>query len=76
MDYIFITLKIPGRDEVDLKVPTFITIAELISIIKQSLKLEQIKLQSLQAEPLGKILQSDQTLNQENVLNGALLTLI
>ena len=75
MDYILLTFCIENK-EIDLKVPTFVKVAELLSMLAAALNVSISPANQLQAEPLGRILENDKTLEQEMVTQGSLLTLI
>ncbi|MDD2234882.1 MAG: EsaB/YukD family protein [Desulfitobacteriaceae bacterium] len=75
MDYILLTFCTEDK-EIDLKVPTFIKMAELLSLLAVALNIPISSANKLQAEPLGRILDNDKTLEQEMVTQGSLLTLI
>lgn len=76
MDYIMVTLQAGTAQRYDLKVPVFVTIEELLGMLIESLNLKGDRDVRLQAEPLGRILNNNKTLDQEGVAHGALLTLI
>lgn len=75
MDYMIVSLK-ADEMEMDLQVPSFIPIAELLSMFNAVLPIEVSSGHRLQAEPLGRILDNHKTLEQEQVAHGAILTLI
>lgn len=75
MDYIMVTLQ-SGNSSIDLKVPTFVKIEELLTMLGEALNMNIGNQNRLQAEPLGRILDNDRTLQEENVTQGSLLTLI
>lgn len=75
MDYLMVTLYIENK-EMDLKVPTFIRIEELLEMLAVALDIPIGQGNKLQAEPLGRILDNSKTLEQEAVTQGSLLTLI
>ncbi|OMD25050.1 hypothetical protein BJP48_24295 [Paenibacillus odorifer] len=76
MDYIMVTFQTDTGLRMDLKVPVFVTIEELLDMLTESLSLKERSGAKLQAEPLGRILSNSRTLDQEGVAQGALLTLI
>lgn len=76
MDYIMVTFQTDTARRMDLKVPVFVTIEELLGMLTESLNLKGRPEAKLQAEPLGRILSNSKTLDQEGVAHGALLTLI
>lgn len=76
MDYILVSLQTGHGAPYDLKVPTFVLVDELIPMLIEALGLNIPPQAQLQAEPLGKILSKQRTLEQEGVRHGALLTLI
>ncbi len=76
MEYILVTFKTENMKEIDLKVPTFIKISEILSMLSESFNLFLNDRNRLQAEPLGRILDNSKTLQDEGVGAGALLTLI
>jgi uncharacterized ubiquitin-like protein YukD len=76
MDYILITLKMPNLADLDLKIPVFITGAELIKMLLEITGAGFSLESKIQAEPLGRILDNTQTLYAEGVGHGALLTLL
>ncbi len=75
-DYIIITFSTGKEDEVDLKVPVFVKVHELITMLSEGLGIPAGPESRLQAEPLGRLLDNKLTLEQEGVAHGALLTLI
>ncbi|NLD47422.1 MAG: hypothetical protein GX660_09515 [Clostridiaceae bacterium] len=75
MDYIMVTFQ-SGKNSIDLKVPVFVKIEELLVMLSEALNMDMGKGNRLQAEPLGRILDNDRTLQEENVTQGSLLTLI
>ncbi|WP_026478108.1 EsaB/YukD family protein [Alkaliphilus transvaalensis] len=76
MDYIIVTFKQNNSTSIDLKIPTFVPIRELLTMLADTLNVEAIKEKKLQAEPLGHILDNNLTLEEEGVSNGALLTVV
>ncbi|QNU67809.1 EsaB/YukD family protein [Ruminiclostridium herbifermentans] len=76
MEYILVTFKTENMKEIDLKVPTFVKISEILSMLSESFNLFLNDRNRLQAEPLGRILDNGKTLQDEGVGAGALLTLI
>lgn len=76
MDYIMVTLHTGDSQQMDLRVPVFVPIEELLSMLTVSLHLQDQADAKLQAEPLGRILNNKRTLEEEGVAHGALLTLI
>lgn len=76
MEYLYVTIRYKDIVDQDLKVPGNLVIEELIEIIKLALNLSQVNIQNIQAEPLGKLLNKKKTLIDEEILHGALLTLI
>lgn len=75
MEYVMVTLK-AGTVEADLKLPAEIPVSELLEMLEEPLELKQPLRSRLQAEPLGRILESARSLEEEGVSHGALLTLI
>ena len=75
MDYIMVTLKV-GKQNIDLRVPMFVKIEELLLMLSEALQITISKDNRLQAEPLGRILDNNKTLEQEEVMLGSQLTLI
>lgn len=75
MDYIMVTLKV-GKQNIDLRVPVFVKIEELLVMLSEALQITISKDNRLQAEPLGRILDNSKTLEQEDVMLGSYLTLI
>lgn len=76
MDYIMVTFQSENIESVDLKVPVFVKTGELINMLSEALGVTLKSESRLQAEPLGRILDNNQTLLEEGVEQGALLTLI
>ncbi|GGH11022.1 EsaB/YukD family protein [Paenibacillus segetis] len=76
MDYILVSFHSGSNDNIDLKVPVFVTIEELLAMLSEALNLTVSHSSKLQAEPLGRILDNSRTLEQEGVSQGALLTLV
>lgn len=60
----------------ELKIPVFVTPEELLSMLSEALGLRTGPESRLQAEPLGRILDPSRTLEEEGVVDGALLTLV
>lgn len=75
MDYIMINFKAKCKN-VDLKVPVFVKIEELLGMLAEGLNISIDSESRLQAEPLGRILDNVKTLEQEDVSQGSTLTLI
>ena len=74
-DYVLITFQ-SQRERVDLRVPGFVKVAELLDMLADALSFPRESARSLQAEPLGRILDPDKTLDEEQVTEGSLLTLV
>ena len=75
MDYILVTF-LAGNTSEDLKVPVFVKIEELLGMLSEALSIRIGRENRLQAEPLGRILSNDKTLEEEGVTQGSILTLI
>lgn len=75
MNYIIITFQ-SGNEKMDLKVPAFVKIEELLGMLSEALGIQAGPENRLQAEPLGRILDNSRTLEQESVTQGSILTLI
>lgn len=76
MDYVMVTLLLGHDRELDLKVPGFVSVKQLLEMLAEALFLTLGDDARLQAEPLGRILDNEKTLQEEGVAHGALLTLI
>lgn len=76
MEYIMVTLQTESSHQADLKVPAFVPVGHLLDMLAEALHLEKGPETRLQAEPLGRILQSGKTLEEQGVCHGALLTVI
>lgn len=76
MDYILISFQSGDKEMIDLRVPLFTTVEELLSIFHEVLGTPNHHEAMLQAEPLGRILNNNRTLEQEGVTQGSLLTLV
>ncbi len=76
MDYVFVTLRTRQNGNVDLKIPTYVTIGELLIMLSNALNISIMPNSKLQAEPIGRILDNNKTLSFEGVETGAMLTLI
>lgn len=76
MEYIYITLKTNELGKIDLKIPTQITVNELLSMVSEALDLPLKVNSQVQAEPLGRILANTATIEDEGIANGALLTIL
>lgn len=77
MDYIMVTLRTEQGASADLKVPAFVSVDELIVMLREALSMPDNGTSArLQAEPLGRILVNHRTLGEEGVTQGALLTII
>ncbi|MFP4697785.1 MAG: EsaB/YukD family protein [Eubacteriales bacterium] len=70
-----ITFQIENK-QTDLKVPVFIKIKELLEMISEALEVDINSDNRLQAEPLGRILDNEKTLEEETVTQGSLLTVV
>jgi uncharacterized ubiquitin-like protein YukD len=75
MDEMMITLQ-TGDQQMDLKVPVFVSVGELIDMLSAALGISAGPENKIQAEPLGRILRNDRTLEEEEVTQGSLLTLL
>lgn len=75
-DYIFVTLKMPTQPAIDLKIPSFVTGRELLSMVSEMFRMAIPQSAKIQAEPIGRILDPDQTLASEGADDGSLLTLL
>ncbi|MCL2048458.1 MAG: EsaB/YukD family protein [Defluviitaleaceae bacterium] len=71
MDYILVTLEYGDLSE-DIKVPSFISVEELIKVLEEIYDIEGT---ALHAEPKGIILNKNKTLEEQGILHGARLTL-
>ena len=71
MDYILVSLNYGDKTE-DLRIPSFASVAELISMFNDIYGLSG---KELHAQPRGIILDKNKTLAEQSVLHGALLTL-
>ncbi len=76
MDYIMVTFQYEDKKNADIKIPAFVKVEELTAMLKEALNITAEYEGRLQAEPLGRILNGDMTLEEEGVYHGALLTLI
>jgi len=76
MDSIFITVKMPGLDTMDLKIPDYITGEDLLAILTEITGGNLTEKTKIQAEPIGRILDKTQPFESDGVDTGALLTLI
>ncbi len=76
MDYIIVTFYSESRGSTELKIPVFVKIEELLTMLSESLYIHIGPENKLQAEPIGRILDNNKTLEEEGVGHGALLTLI
>lgn len=76
MDYIMVTFQAGSKESIDLKIPVFVTVEELLNMLSEALHLDVKSNFKLQAEPLGRILNNSRTLEQEGVNQGAMLTLV
>jgi len=76
MDAIFITVKIPGQNEMDLKIPDYITGEDFLAMLSETFGVKLPAHTKIQAEPIGRILENTQALVSEGVETGALLTIL
>ena len=76
MDSIFITVKIPKQDSMELKIPNYITGEEFLDILTEITGAKLPGNTKIQAEPIGRILDNAQTFDSDGVETGALLTLL
>lgn len=76
MEYIFVTIQAKETGTMDMKVPGFVTVNELLTMLSESLKLSFSPDAQIQAEPLGRILEKNATLENEGITNGSLLTIL
>jgi len=76
MDYILVTFQAGPHLTKELKIPGFVTSQELLAMLSEALHLPVGPEHRLQAEPLGRILDPALTLEEEGVVDGALLTLV
>lgn len=71
-----VTFRAGNRVNIDLKVPSFVPVQELLGMLSEALGITIGRDNRLQVEPLGLILDNNRTLEDEGVAHGALLTLI
>jgi uncharacterized ubiquitin-like protein YukD len=76
MGYVMVTFRAGNRVNIDLKVPSFVPVDELLGMLSEALGITVGRDNRIQAEPLGRILDNNRTLEDEGVAHGALLTLI
>jgi len=76
LDGMLVTFHAGERVQAELKVPNDVRICDLLAMLSETFHLPIQSDSRLQAEPLGRILDSNLTLREEGVLHGALLTLI
>ena len=76
MEYIFVTLKTKELGKMDLKIPTFISVSELLTMLSEATNLSISRDSQVQAEPLGRILDNSATIEDEGITNGSLLTVL
>ena len=76
METIFITVRIAGQSDMDLKIPNYITGEEFLVILSETTGKLLPEHTKIQAEPIGRILDNSQTLESDGVETGALLTLL
>jgi|BioPla2DNA2_1021312.scaffolds.fasta_scaffold32767_3 uncharacterized ubiquitin-like protein YukD len=74
-DYVFITL-VKESKSIDLKVPSFIPVKELIDLFSEALNFHLGNQTKIQAEPLGRILDNDKSIAEQKITQGSILTLI
>jgi len=55
MDVIFITVKIPGQNEMDLKIPDYITGEDFLAMLSETFGVKLPAHTKIQAEPIGRI---------------------
>lgn len=72
---LMVTLQVDGS-RLDLRIPAFVPVGELIEIFGEALRIPVNENNRLQAEPLGRILDNEKTLQEEEVMHGSILTLI
>ena len=72
MEYILVTLNYSQNGSVDMKIPAFMTVDEFIGII---CRVYDVSGTTLQAEPMGIILNKNLSFAEQQVEHGALLTL-
>lgn len=76
MDYVMITFAAGDEPARDLRVPSYVTVGELMKMLTSTFSLSIHPDHRLQAEPIGRILDNKLTLQEEGIVDGALLTLI
>ena len=76
MEYIFVTIQAKETGTMDMKVPSFVTVNELLTMLSESLNFSFSPDAQIQAEPLGRILEKNATLEDEGITNGSLLTIL
>lgn len=75
MDSIIVTFQ-DGDRRLDLQVPVYVKVGELLEMLEVAYCIPGGREHRIQAEPLGRILGNDKTLEEEAVTSGSLLTLI
>lgn len=76
MGYILVTLKLSKDKAYELKIPTEVTVGELVDMIQEAFNLEDRGRKTVHVEPLGRILGEDEVLIEEGVYNGSQITLL
>jgi len=71
VEYLLVTVNYTKNNGVDMKIPAFMPVEEFISIICQIYGINE---STLQAEPLGILLNKKQSFAEQQVEHGALLT--
>jgi len=76
METILITVKISGKDAMELRIPSYITGDEFLAILSEITGEKFPDNSKIQAEPIGRILENAQPLETDGVETGALLTIL
>ena len=75
MGQILVTVK-TKNSEIDLKLSGTMQIADLLKNLGEALKIEIPATARIQAEPVGRILNNQQCLLEQEVYSGSVLTII
>lgn len=76
MGYIYVTLKTRELGSMDLKIPTSVSINEMLMMLSPALELSLKDDCQVQAEPMGRILDKTATIEAEGITTGSTLTIL
>lgn len=76
MSEIIVNMRINQTQNEELKIPAEVTSGELVTMLSAAFHDPSLSQRTIQVEPLGRILGSEEVLSEAGVGNGAQMTLL